>query len=110
MDSTGGGRFILFNKKTLARIDAQDHHAKTEKGSKADVEEGTTKGHEHEHEHERERDHDDVETDKTLESGKKLPPRFSDYFPLELAGRPLEEFDPYYEHRKVNQILFCYIL
>lgn len=40
-----------------------------------------------------------------LEAGKKLPPSYDDYFPLEYVGRPLEDLDEYYHNKKVS--FFC---
>ncbi|XP_064599687.1 sodium channel protein type 4 subunit alpha B-like [Liolophura sinensis] len=40
-----------------------------------------------------------------LEAGKKLPPSYDDYFPLEYVGRPLEDLDEYYHNKKT----FCVI-
>ena len=39
----------------------------------------------------------------SLEAGKKLPPRLSDYFPNQVAGKPLEDIDDYFEDRKVGR-------
>ena len=76
----------------------------------AEAERLSTKHSEEEHERaERQRQHDDEEdgADKTMEAGKKLPPRLSDYFPPQLAGRPLEELDPYYNTKKVGLAYNC---
>ncbi|XP_074640062.1 sodium channel protein para-like [Tubulanus polymorphus] len=89
MDNTGGGRFRLFTKESLARIEQRIAELK-EKQIEKELREKELK---------EQKEHAPKEN-PSMEAGKKLPPSLSDYFPPELAGKPLEDFDEYYDDKR----------